>query len=493
MVSNMKAKNFPHQNLCLIIILIVPFLTGCGDNGITSQDANIGINSQNASVALRASYTAPLDGATLVAKNTKLVVLFNESFNVETGTYSFNVKGSDETPLTGNVTFDAESNSVSFSPTGFLSDFTEYTATLTTVKNGTEAVTVWKFTSSNLIDSINPSLSTAVTPTSPANNAIEVAVNGRIGVLFDEELDPASVNSESLILTVDGENVDGVVSYANNLISFKPSSNLADNTLYQVTLTTGITDLANNGLGESYVWSFTSGTIVAKGPAPVALRTAEDFTILAKAGLTNTGNHITQITGNIGASPITAAFMDEVYCPEMTNGTIYGVDLFYAGGTGGIACFLGNAFAKTKVDVAILDLGVAYTDAAGRASPDHSEFGAGILGGEILVPGLYKWGTNVVISDDITLHGSDKDVWIFQISGNMSLSGKKSVLLTGGALAKNVFWQLTENVALGENAHLVGVVLAKTHISLWPNASVEGRLFSQTQVTLQDNSITAPN
>jgi hypothetical protein len=488
MRSNMKAKNYPHQSLGLIIILLMTFLTGCGGSGSDST-------SQNVSVASTVSYTAPLDGATLVATNTKFVVFFNEPFNIETDTFSFNVKGSNETPLTGNVTFDGESNSVSFSPTDLLSNFTEYTATLTTMINGTEAVTVWKFTSGDEADSINPILSTAVptTATTPANNEIDVSVNGSVNVLFDEELDPASVNSESFTLTVDGENVDGVVSYANNLISFMPSSNLADNTLYQATLTTGITDLANNALEESYVWSFTSGTIVAKGPAPVVLRTAEDFTILTKAGLTNTGLHETQITGNIGASPITAAFMDEVYCTEMTNGTIYGVDLFYAGGTGGTACYLGNALAKTKVDVAILDLGVAYTDAAGRASPDHSEFGAGILGGEILEPGLYKWGTNVVINDDITLEGSDKDVWIFQISGNMTLSGRKSVLLTGGALAKNVFWQLTENVALGENARLVGVVLAKTHIALWPSASVEGRLFSQTHVTLQDNSITAPN
>ena len=193
--------------------------------------------------------------------------------------------------------------------------------------------------------------------------------------------------------------------------------------------------------------------------------------------------------------------MNDVYCGEMigTDSTIYGVNIFYSGGTGGTTCSANtskpnnNAFAKTKVDVAILDLGVAYTDAAGRASPDYSEFGAGILGGQTLEPGLYKWGTNVVINDDITLDGSHKDVWIFQIGGNMALSGKKSVLLTGGALAKNVFWQLTENVALGENAHLVGVVLAKTHIALWPSASVEGRIFSQTQVTLQDNIVTPPS
>jgi hypothetical protein len=65
-------------------------------------------------------------------------------------------------------------------------------------------------------------------------------------------------------------------------------------------------------------------------------------------------------------------------------------------------------------------------------------------------------------------------------------------MILKGALAKNIFWQLTENVALGDNAQFIGVVLAKTHIALNPLAKVNGRLLSQTQVTLQDNIVNPP-
>jgi hypothetical protein len=484
----MKAGQFIPRNSFLITILLITFLTGCG-SGSGSGDTS--------GIASRVSYTEPREGAEDVATNTQFVAYLNELFN-STGTYLLTIKETvNGDAVDGDLKFDSVNNSVRFSVknSAFLKQNTEYTATLTTEVDNVESVTTWNFTSGNGPDTTPPTLS-EIGPTNPANEQKDVSVNRGVSALFSEALDPNSLSSDSFIVkTTDNERAAGVITYANQLVTFVPTGYLIENTEYQATLSTAIRDLAGLSLAETYSWSFTTGIIVAKGPAPVALRTAEDFTILAKAGITNTGLHVTQITGNIGASPISPTFMNDVYCTEMigTESLIYGVNIFYSGGDGGTACSRGDALAKTKVDVAILDFGVAYTDAAGRASPEYSEFGAGILGGQTLVPGLYKWGTNVVINDDITLDGSHKDVWIFQISGNMALSGKTSVLLTGGALAKNVFWQLTENVALGENAHLVGVVLAKTHIALWPSASVEGRVFSQTQVTLQDNIVTPPS
>jgi predicted acyltransferase (DUF342 family) len=253
---------------------------------------------------------------------------------------------------------------------------------------------------------------------------------------------------------------------------------------------------AGNEIGsegcKSYFNSPVAHSVVHTGSArrPVNLRAAGEFTILAKAGITNTGLHKTDITGNIGSSPIAARFMDNVYCSEIKDGKIYGVDASYAGGMKGTECSRGNAPAKTLVDNAVLDMGVAYTDAAGRTAPDYSEYGAGkISDGRPLMPGLYKWGTNVVMDKDIRLVGGEDDVWIFQISGNFYQAGSTTMTLEDGAMAKNVFWQLTENVALGDDAKFIGVVLAKTHIALNPLAEVNGRLLSQTQVTLQDNVI----
>ena len=68
------------------------------------------------------------------------------------------------------------------------------------------------------------------------------------------------------------------------------------------------------------------------------------------------------------------------------------------------------------------DMEFAYNDAAGRSLPDATELGAGQIGGLTLAPGLYKWSNNVLISNDVTLSGGPNDVWIFQISVNLTAS-----------------------------------------------------------------------
>ena len=134
----------------------------------------------------------------------------------------------------------------------------------------------------------------------------------------------------------------------------------------------------------------------------------------------------------------------------------------------------------------------AYLDAAGRKSPDFTELGSGEIGGKTLAPGLYKWGTSVKISTDVTLTGGPTDVWIFQIAGGIEQASATRVTLAGGALAKNIFWQAADAVSIGTTAHFEGVVLAKTMVAVKTGATVNGRLLAQTAVTLQKNSITQP-
>jgi hypothetical protein len=227
---------------------------------------------------------------------------------------------------------------------------------------------------------------------------------------------------------------------------------------------------------------------VAAGRAPVLLGTAGNFVILTKAGITDVPS--SAITGNIGTSPITAAAIG-VTCPEIT-GTIYGVDAAYTG-NGTTTCFKGNAPDKTLVDNAVLDMGIAITDAKGRTTPDSTGLGAGNISGLTLVPGLYKWGTGVLItSAGVTLSGSANDVWIFQIGQDLTVENSAIVTLSGGALAKNIFWQVSGKATLGTAANFKGIILSDTLISLATGAVVNGRLFAQTQVTLQMNPVTQP-
>ena len=218
----------------------------------------------------------------------------------------------------------------------------------------------------------------------------------------------------------------------------------------------------------------------AAGPAPVSLGTAGTFTILSKSGITDVG--ASAVTGNVGTSPISGTAL-HLSCSEVT-GNIFVVDA-----AGPPPCAINAAPLLT---VAVLDMQTAYADAAGRATPDSTNLGAGQVGGLTLVPGLYKWGTDLLIGTDVTLSGGANDVWIFQVAGTLTQANATRITLAGGAMAKNVFWQVGGAVTIGTTAHFEGIVLGKTLIAVNTGAVVNGQLFAQTAVTLQQNTVNQP-
>src|ERR1700690_388371 len=232
---------------------------------------------------------------------------------------------------------------------------------------------------------------------------------------------------------------------------------------------------------------------LAAGPAPVNLLSVGNFAILSKTGITNTGSHTSVITGNIGSSPITAAAMNNVFCSEIT-GTIYGVNAAYVG-SGVQTCFAGNPplSNKTLVDNAVLDMGTAYADAAGRTLPTATELGAGNIGGMTLAPGLYKWSTGVTIPTNVTLSGGPNDTWIFVIAQTLTMSSATHIILAGGAQASNVFWVVAGQTTIGTTAVFNGTILDQTSIVLNTGAQLNGRALAQAAVTLDSNAVTVPN
>jgi hypothetical protein len=132
----------------------------------------------------------------------------------------------------------------------------------------------------------------------------------------------------------------------------------------------------------------------------------------------------------------------------------------------------------------------AFTDAAGRTLPDHTELGAGNISGMTLAPGLYKWSTGVLITNaGVILSGGANDVWIFQIAQDLTVDNSAIVTLGGSAQAKNIFWQVSGQATLGTSANFKGIILSQTLISLNTGAVLHGRALAQTAVTLNANPV----
>ena len=224
----------------------------------------------------------------------------------------------------------------------------------------------------------------------------------------------------------------------------------------------------------------------AAGPAIVNLGTAGNFVILAETGVSNTGS--SQIWGDIGISPYAATYITGFGLVMDAGGTFSTSSLV----TGSIYAADYTAPTPTMLTTAVGDMVTAYTDAAGRLNPDETELGNGDITSMTLAPGLYKWGTGVLISAaGVTLSGGASDVWIFQIAQNLEVADGAIVTLSGGAVASNVFWQVAGQATIGTTAAMQGVILCYTAIVLNTGATLVGRALAQTAVTLDGNMIDA--
>lgn len=221
------------------------------------------------------------------------------------------------------------------------------------------------------------------------------------------------------------------------------------------------------------------------GSGAVKLGKASEFAVLAKSGVSTVPT--SAVTGDVGLSPAAATFVTGFSLTmDATNAFSTSPQV-----TGKVFASDYTSPTPSNLTTAVSDMETAFTDAAGRAA-GTTELGAGNIGGMTLDPGVYKWGTGLLVPTDVTLKGTATDVWVFQIGQDLTFSSGARVVLSGGALAKNVFWQVAGLVELGTTAHCEGVVLSQTSITLRTGATVNGRLLAQTAVDLDGSTVTAP-
>ena len=244
-----------------------------------------------------------------------------------------------------------------------------------------------------------------------------------------------------------------------------------------------VTDSASAGGATSpysTVRNFTTWNSTPTTPLlPVTLGLTGGFAILSYAGITNTGPSV--ITGDVGVSPLAASNMAG-FDGSNVVGTIYGAD---ATGPSGSIPF------PSLLTQAMVDLTIAYDDAAGRTADPIGV--AGDLGGLTLYSGLYKSNSALEItSGDLTLdaQGDVNAVWVFQIASDFNMTSGRQVFLSGGAKASNIFWQVGSSATFGTTTVMKGTIMAYAGITFATGASLEGRALARTEaVTLQSNTI----
>lgn len=223
--------------------------------------------------------------------------------------------------------------------------------------------------------------------------------------------------------------------------------------------------------------------LVMAATAPT-LGVADSFAVLAGASIVDSNPSV--ITGDVGLSPGTA--FGALTSAEV-SGTIYAVDASGPDGAGGNnPVLVGNA--KTA-------LTTAYNNAAGQTPTipviDHVTDSFSGFPGYVLAPGIYNSAAKISITGTLTLNGSATDVWVFQAGSTLTTASGADIVLTGGAQACNVFWQVGTSATLGTSTLFKGTIMADQSITDNGGSIVQGRLLARiASVTLNNTTVVKP-
>ena len=344
--------------------------------------------------------------------------------------------------------------------------------------------------------------------TSPADTATGISLNKTIDATFNEVMDSSTINTTTFTLKQGTTVITGTVTYTGMTATFSPSANLAPNTTYTGTITTGAKDPARNALTDNYIWTFT--TLLSKA-APSFLKSASVFGVFGgSAGTTNQGLNTVINNGGIGttaAPTLITGFHDGM------TGATYTETIANAGDvTGGVYTgppAPGTAASLTIAINALADANSAYDSISPAIRTGGTDPGAGELGGLTLIPGIYKSasGTFGITSGNLTLDamGDPNALWIFQTTAALTVgvagpAGARSVIMINGGSPKNVYWYVgsaaTINGAGG--GVMVGTIIASAGVTFSTAGNsvqtiLNGRALSlNASVTMVNTTINVP-
>jgi hypothetical protein len=323
----------------------------------------------------------------------------------------------------------------------------------------------------------NPPTVTAVTP--PNGSTLVCPNTAIITATFSKPMNPGTINGTTFKVTSGSTPVAGAVTYvaATNVATFTPTAALASNSSFTATITTGAADTFGNTLAANFVWTFTTSApcpIIPPPPVPGSaspLGTACNFGILGATPVVSSIGPTKVVGGDVGVWPAASI---TGFPPGTTTGA------FHAG----------DAVAQQ----AQTDLTIAYNNMAGAAGGQVLPADAG---GLTLAPGVYKTTSaqpTLGITGNLTLAGPATGVWIFQIVSSLTTAaGNSQVIMSGGAISKNVYWQVGSSATLGTNTTFAGNIMSQASVTVATGATLNGRALARTgAVTLDSNIVNVP-
>ncbi|MEX1000707.1 MAG: ice-binding family protein [Crocinitomicaceae bacterium] len=455
--------------LVILSIISVASIVGCKKDNF----------SEKSGICPLVLSTKPADGEVNVFLNQDITIVFNDKMDPATITDE-SILISDGSPVSGTIAYN--DSTVTFTPSSALEINTTYIGTVkTSVKNLTgnalQEDYIWTF-------STGSSIMPVVIATSPVNNKTNVPMDKTVTAKFNIPMDPLTINTSTFTLTEGGNLVAGTIYYSGTTAFFDPNVDLLPSTMYTATITTGATSTTTFPLENDYVWTFTTYSSIL--PPPIDLGTVEDFGIISGVGVSNDAGASEIHDMNVGIYPGPRSSITGFFDVDGGPGLIFNGDFFGADDPAPVPAMLLQA--KD-------DLTDAYLAAEGMTSPAPVTV-AGDIGGQTLAPGIYKSTSTLLVQNgNLTLdaQGDPNAFWVFQIASDFTTVGGSpypspaggNIILTGGAQAKNVFWQVGSSATIGDYTSFSGNILALTSVTMNAYSQAVGRMLcSNGSVTL---------
>jgi len=238
---------------------------------VSAYDDN-GLEGENATVTVTtATYPAPeitsfAPATTSVSNNESESRIFNVTID-QTVNVSWYINGTV-------VQTNESVTEASYTNTSAVAGYWNVSAVATN-ENGT-AMQTWWWT-------VNDTTPPAVTDWAPTGTGVAITTN--ITATFSEPMNESTLNDETVIVkNSTGSAIAGAVTYdsATRTVTFDPTANLEYNETYNVTVTTGVADLAGNHLVAHKTWNFTTRSEVMEATISIGNASANfgDATIL---------------------------------------------------------------------------------------------------------------------------------------------------------------------------------------------------------------------